>query len=982
MSGRPTRNNTNAESEESSQINSETLLRSIANAISTLLTSTRRNQNPLTQKLVLTNLKHINKNSEDKKIKINSQEKHQISEAFGNLTGDQIKYKKYEDDFLNAFFEVAEEPAVKQARESKQTQKRKRNEASSSIAPAPHQGDGDERDTCEPIIKEIDPPLIPDPIPPLLDEFKLNMNVLFSLSDTLKDFPKLVNYVNELLPRQHINVKDLKTNLIKYKNFHKSSPYWNLLHNITSSPNDFESILASVYNKNQIFTDIFQKNLENLRPNEAFVNFTNINMDNILLNENIDQIIARNINDKIVNINVNLNYYTFILGNSQNTTGIFTNTIESQNIVDGREDSPNNNIIYTNNNSTKILKKIFGPNSSFIVNSGIKQTVDGDNNLNLTHLKKDSLARIFDINKSNYDIDQIIETNEITYGLSSQNKEFVYIQSIFAQNKTLYMNRNNKTYSLIPNDPPLFHCALHNIKSNLTLSLKPSQNQGKNQKKESRPLTIHEIITNFTELIGRDLLCCLNAEDLTDETNIIRFLTELKKSGDMNTAKSALKTGAVFLTGDILAAAYAIYIGCKTVLSVKEEGNYVYYIYKPQVIPQVISPFIPTPGGPTVTITLAPPGAQQPAQIVVNPINEIKDELLNALKYINANINNPVIILINQNELFNIYIDRYNMRNNNKFISELQNIANNARNESKIESGTRDSRGRLNELLEAAESQKRTRDKSSSGGKAYKSRKMKGGNISNDEFINITIEFLYERSLEGQQNYLEEAIQKMIEIITKKPEDSPIEKKIKIDQNLVDHMKDYLDNIHILKYGYSTPLQYTVLRFLELSNVPFEGAPFTMERYATWIRENVEKYRKAEKAEKVEKEEREKSAEARLQKAKQAQAEAEAEREKRPLLVSNQPSKQLYKRESRYERESISESKGLRTPSRGGNQNNNTAIIDEYEKKLASLYKKYIKLAESNKTEQELSKEFEKLDMGIQKLSAKIKKTMEKEIKK
>ena len=52
--------------------------------------------------------------------------------------------------------------------------------------------------------------------------------------------------------------------------------------------------------------------------------------------------------------------------------------------------------------------------------------------------------------------------------------------------------------------------------------------------------------------------------------------------------------------------------------------------------------------------------------------------------------------------------------------------------------------------------------------------------------------------------------------------------------------------------------------------------------------------------------------------------------------------------------------------------------IEAYEQELVMLYKRYIKLARSNKTEQELEEGFQKLDKKIKELAHKIKEDMKR----
>jgi len=619
-----------------------------------------------------------------------------------------------------------------------------------------------------------------------------------------------------------------------------------------------------------------------------------------------------------------------------------------------------------------ILEQIFTKEYIMLENVGAK-------GLTIPEKNKKCIAKIFDdnVNITNDLIDKL----NTHYGVTKEQNDLSYIDNIFVKNKKLYMTIGNKQYILINNvNPPT---RKNNIKQFLEITLQNTTHKFVSILKICilQKNNLQDIIKCFTDEFIHDIFCGLELDQrkYLEPESKIHLLTGLKNAGDTLSAQAAKKLDCVFKTTDVDAALYAIEIGCKTVLQTKaldannnQTKNVVYYIFNPN----------PTEASDTDAemppVTAAANGASTSAA-ATSPKGPKGQKREREREFITKNQSYDDTVKVIFNKRGRLIEAHGPARAVARFVKDLKTIVEEAEEEEMKEDEEEDQGNKL------ARDENDSDDEIGGGGNklAMKGigRKLKrGGNISNEEHINIMIEYLYERSREGPRDYIRKLLISMDNYIN--GEIKPVSEIFTIDEKRVTHMKDYLDNVHILKYGYSTPLQYTVLRFLELSNVPFEGAPFTMERYATWIRENVEKYRKAEKAEKVEKEEREKSAEARLQKAKQAQAEAEAEREKRPLLVSNQPSKQLYKRESIYERESISESKGLRTPSRGGNQNNNTAIIDEYEKKLTSLYKKYIKLAESNKTEQELSKEFEKLDMGIQKLSAKIKKTMEKEIKK
>ena len=725
-----------------------------------------------------------------------------------------------------------------------------------------------------------------------------------SFADTGKDFNNIDDTIFESLGQPNF------TDLYKYfrkrideNKDHKYVQLFNIIAPINSKKLNVKG------NKIQIFDNIFKNNI-NIKRKYPTDKETQVHLSDFTkTDQNYDN------SKKIEMIDDSYHIYELILGNSTQSTGIFDNSIENEPIKEGRQESES--IVYINNSSANILKRIFG-DSKFIVNSGIKES-----GKELDKNKRVSLAKIFDLNMKN--IQTIIETNETEYMISKQNNELNYIENIFAIQRALYMNRDAKQYLLINNESRIQYiqdCPLKGIKTNLIHCLKVTY------EKRLPERDIKKIILCLTNKIVKKLLCCLNAEDLLTQDRdlkIIQFLTDLKRTGDFATARSALATDAVFLTGDYLAAAYAIFIGCKTVLSVKKDDNYKYYIYNPKPR-QPREPQQPQ----------QPQHPQQPQQRQGSQERKSNSLLKQTFE---ENCMKTFKIIQYRYEKYDITFEEkiYQERElldhcnfpNKTIVEEATKIVAN------IVSTTPSTSVHSRQLL-TENTGDQMRDQSSSGGKTHKTRKMKGGAITNEKFQKIAIEYLYEKSLENGKDYLQELI---IEINNKKNTTS---KEFILNINLVDHMNEYLEDIHILKYGYSTPLQYTVLRFLELSNIQYENEPFTMKQYTTMIREYV-KYME------------------------------EQEYQQTELLKNTVP---YITPSMTFQTQSV--------PVNGGDPSNKITkpVIDEYEKKLASLYKKYIKLAESNKTEQELSKEFEKLDMGIQKLSAKIKKTMEKEIKK
>jgi hypothetical protein len=246
----------------------------------------------------------------------------------------------------------------------------------------------------------------------------------------------------------------------------------------------------------------------------------------------------------------------------------------------------------------------------------------------------------------------------------------------------------------------------------------------------------------------------------------------------------------------------------------------------------------------------------------------------------------------------------------------------------------------LLEVTEPAPKRQKLNKGGNKGGNGSEKMKEKT-NISNTKFMDIVVEYLYEISLQTGKNYFKQLLKDIKNILSGKTQVT--KKEFNMDMKLVANMKRYLKDIHILKYGYSDDLQYTVLRFLELSNIKIDGIPFTMENYTTWIRNSIEEYM-------------EKKQKAQTRQLPQTAAMAIRERENTFYPLQ----------------------KSIKT---GGNSKKKPITktdIATYEKDLVKLYKSYIRLAKTDKPEQELQEEFQKLDHKIQKLAHKIKIAMEK----
>ena len=677
-------------------------------------------------------------------------------------------------------------------------------------------------------------------------------------------------------------------------------------------------------------------------------------------------------NYKINSINTSLKHYTIIAGHYKSGKGWMGGPIYSYLF--------GNNLVTAKGAVDPILVKIFGDsnnnnNYKSIRNVGVK-------GLEEEILKQrgrtiSCIGKIFDDNAEIGDnkLSNIEEQPETKYNISKVNNDLSFIDNLDVSNKSLYMNINNSNYIFISNINFIIKEFLEKIVPDtgttkfVSILDTCTSNHQENQQLEQK---LKEIINCFTNSFVNDIFCGMNQQDL-DDMDKIKLITDLKCGGDRITAQAAKALNCVFLTTDANAALYAIHIGCKTVFQKKPiaTDNYIihYYIFNPTPQPQPPAPVTTSPAPAAALVAPPPkydemgepPAAQGTKRKAASPTQSLK-----GVPHVEESKDKE------GNKFYRVYGEYGELFTTYDISTVLDMVT----------------------TLAQSKKQKHGQGQGQGGGGE---RKMKGGKISNEKFMNIAIEYIYERSLEGPRDYLRELIDYINNLQTEK--DQPKTTEFKIDQKLVEHMNDYLKNKHITKYGYSTPLQYTVLRFLELSNVSFEGSPFTMERYATWIRKNAEKYLKKQEKQadsspliipKRPASERPASSRRSVSERSVSSYRALSERpasSPRPASKSNRPTylTSLRTESSIPVRNPLvfpySVQTGI-TAGVGGNPNKNATALDEYEKKLASLYKKYIKLAESNKTEQELSKEFEKLDMGIQKLSAKIKKTMEKEIKK
>ena len=699
-----------------------------------------------------------------------------------------------------------------------------------------------------------------------MEKIERDICQLLGLADTLKDFKNL--NILTIITQEDIN--NLRNKLLKYKN-ESINKFRNLFEIATPEH------VSLNYDKNVLFDKIFKNSV------------TEKSMFSFDFTKDVT-----NLQANIQNIDVTKHIYILTLGQTTGT-GIFTGYNEDNvKIVDNREDSPE--VINVNDNSANILKKIFGENSIFITNSGIKSTSQSLNNQ-----KKYSLARIFDLNMK--DLDNIIEDDITTYGITKVNKELYYIDSIFANKKNLYMNRNNSKYKLITSkENKVQKCLINKIKSTIARCInnpqcvapkRPSKQQGGTKKPKQENVTLKQIIQRFTDNIGQELFCCLNAEDLPDDTSKIRFLTDLKRAGDFNTARSAFATKAVFLTGDYMAAAYAILIGCKTVLSIKDGGVYKYNIYNPKPIQRAL----PIAEEPRFT-----PAGPSPAQTAQEIQEAASLNLANQLSQLfRDNRITPFHELLKSPDIYSIVVKLHD-------INEAAWRAANAY------------------LISVATSVTRTNGGLNSDNSDNSSKKIKGGTvISKEDYIATAIDYLYEKSLEGKRDYLRELMVYISDLLSGKIK--PTAKEFIMDMDLVANMKAYLDNVHIMKYGYSTPLQYTVLRFLELSNIDIDGVPFTMEGYTSWIKQQVKEYEQKKSSMKLP--------------------------ETAAMAMRKQEQIPLYRA----------------TPNVAAGGSDKT---EKYKTELLRLYNKYIKLAKSAVPEEQLKEQLDKLGARIQRLKTKL----------
>jgi hypothetical protein len=525
--------------------------------------------------------------------------------------------------------------------------------------------------------------------------------------------------------------------------------------------------------------------------------------------------------------------------------------------------------------------------------------------------------------------------------------------------------------------------------------------------------TAEQIINCFTEKIVNNIFCGLGLENL-DILSKIKLLTNLKSSGDILTANAAKESGCVFLTKDFHAAMYAMKIRCKTVLQVIGTDNAIaFYIYNPDVHVQaraatpaiqerplseisdaassvaqhqgrplseiseaassVAQHPVPPPVLPQALISVQP--QEQPpssikyrGNIILNIISSDIQKLQqqqpqsHLLVYRSPEIRTPKLEIIQlQKQASNLekllqQIDEHGMMIQNYGVSGVtpgfpntiffgtlekgtkiigltpfgQPIIEYTQDGSPISGYTKTflNRQRVTEpVIPVSPEEERVYTKFAGGNlnheKPDKNTKKRGGaKTSNIKFINIAMEYLYEKSLENNVNYLERLINNINNKLSGKKKAEEIVKFV-VDTEIVEHMKEYLDDVHILKYGYSTPLQYTVLRFLELSNIDIDGVPFTMENYTRWIKQSIAEYRKA------------------------------------PLPES---AAMAMRREMA----------GPSILPRGITVAGGDSTTDAYKRSLVKLYKRYLRLVDSGKPEDELQDEFRKLEKGIQKLSYKM----------
>ena len=851
--------------------------------------------------------------------------------------------------------------------------------------------------------------------------------------DIGKDFSKLHEQILEDL--RTISFKEIVENFVEqyYKQDNipiPDKPYADFY--LNSVGNENKLIIRNMHN---IFLELFYI-FRKINVNEyyKYIDFTlnNINIPNTINSIGDDQ--------KCVT-------YELLLGKPAGT-GIFRvkefdrvqvvdpNEVREPSAASSSSSEEEEEVVYTNHSSINILKNIFGKNSKFIVNSGIKNTGDFGNAL------KYSLARIFDLNL-NIENKPMIE-NEIrtVYGISKKNNELNYIDDMFVQDKTLCINRKKNgvdtTYNLmntIQNN--IKECLINKIKSNLADTLTK-----KVDKKNISIDDVKEIISKFTEDIIVKVFTCLKAEDIEGDLNKIRFLTDLKKSGDFDTAQSALKTGSIFLTGDYVAAAYAIFIGCKTVLSIRDQGIYKYYIY----YPREGSPLLTNVAGLEEAAAQAAQATQererQQREAVAAQERERERLLREAVTTQERERERQQREAIaaqererqQQREAIAAQERERQQREAAQERERVWQLELLAAEERAAEARARAAEAETNrnisqiaqtqlndpelsaevknswiEIIQHISNKKRPapepepfagpQAKRRKGGNGSEKKNKRASQISNTEFMDITIEYLYEISLQTGKNYLKDLLNDFKEILSGKKQAT--KDKFKMDIKLVADMKSYLKERHILKYGYSDDLQYTVLRFLELSNIEFEGKPFTMERYTAWIHKNINEYMKKQEQEKE-------KPRLRLHTRSQPLSLPKLNTQLYPLKTKRTRSQPLPKQSSKTRtrnpqysvfiheaeqpqpqlpieftnmlgtRQAVGTRQGGKT---GGNSNKKPITktdIATYEKDLVKLYKSYIRLAKTDKPEQELQEEFQKLDHKIQKLAHKIKIAMEK----
>lgn len=274
------------------------------------------------------------------------------------------------------------------------------------------------------------------------------------------------------------------------------------------------------------------------------------------------------------------NRFKIKLGDSDTFGSILFNSAKL-----GIEDT--NDFIGANSICIGILEKIFGEDFRVVLNSGIKS--DGgafDDRIIRT------IANIFDNGEHMNPLPK--GNHNHRYELSKDRGELNYLDKISVEDKKLsiekdgvahdlvylYVNPKNPKQIKIKNDLPIKK--IKNMIADCTYNLYTD--------KENKEIIQKELAGRYDDDMRKDVYACIHdtyAEsklpygDLVDSVQLA-FLTDLKRGGDMLTARAARASDDVFVTGDYIAASYAILIGCKTVFSVRDKEDYYYYIYNPE----------------------------------------------------------------------------------------------------------------------------------------------------------------------------------------------------------------------------------------------------------------------------------------------------------------------------------------------------------------------------------------------------------------